>query len=55
LHASKFAASFASIFSEKLSTLFLATFKKRSLSRSVRNECRKLPGRHRRVFSADMG
>jgi len=50
-----FAASFVSMFGEKLSTLFLATFEKRSLSRSVRHECRKLPGRHRRVFRVDRG
>lgn len=35
LYTSMFAASFVSMFSEKLSTLFLATFKKKPPSRSA--------------------
>jgi len=50
LFASKFVASFGLKFGEKFSLLFLAMFAKKLLSRCVQIACRKLLGRHRRVF-----
>jgi hypothetical protein len=49
------AASFGLKFGEKFSFLFLATFEKKSLSRSVPKVCRKLPGRHGRGKKGDRG
>jgi uncharacterized membrane protein YjjP (DUF1212 family) len=50
LFASMLAPSFVLMFGEKFSTLSLSTFAKKLLSRLVQSACRKLPGRHRRVF-----
>jgi hypothetical protein len=55
LFASLLVASFGLEFGEKFSLLFLATFEKKFPSRSVWRACRKLLGRHGRVFSADRG
>jgi len=42
-------------FGKKLSSMFFEKSVKKSPSRSVRKACRKPPGGHRRVFSADGG
>jgi hypothetical protein len=55
LLASKLAASFGLKFGEKFLSSFLATFAMRFLPWSVQQECRKLPGRHRRVLRVDSG